>query len=325
MNQLEPLVAQFAVGTLLHDTHMLFAIIEKNNQVPVWNRSLGELANGITAENTLQDFLAQESQEAYLELLNSARRAEKPAKGNLKFIKKEGGRLQFDCTMMPLPDGRILFFAEMTAQDHALAEKYAHLLKLAAQLKVDYEQVKKILVAKQTEIDAVVAQAREVSHIDPLTYLPNRRQILNDLQHEVLRANRYKTPLSISMMDIDHFKTINDTYGHALGDEALRNIAMNLREHIRLPDIVGRYGGEEFLILLPNSRAEAAAEQAGRLCEQINRAEINIGGNRIHLSISIGIAQYRIGAESWQKLLNRADMALYEAKNKGRNTWMIAR
>jgi diguanylate cyclase (GGDEF)-like protein len=232
--------------------------------------------------------------------------------------------VQFDCTLNPLPDGRILFIAEMSVYDHSLPDKYNHLLKLVTQLKVDYDQVKKILIAKQTEIDAVVAQAKEVSHIDPLTYLPNRRQIINDLQHETLRSERYKTPLSISMMDIDHFKEINDTFGHQVGDEVLRSIAMHLREHIRLPDIVGRYGGEEFLILLPNSLMEAAAEQAERLCRQINETEINASGRTFRMTVSIGIAQYHIGAESWQKLLNRADAALYRAKNNGRNTWAAA-
>jgi diguanylate cyclase (GGDEF)-like protein len=126
------------------------------------------------------------------------------------------------------------------------------------------------------------------------------------------------------MMDIDHFKNINDTYGHTVGDDVLRQIANHLREHMRLPDLVGRYGGEEFLILLPNSDAQAATEQATRLCQQIRTSELTAAGHVIHMTISMGIAQYQVEAESWQKLLNRADAALYQAKNKGRDRWEIA-
>lgn len=325
MNQLESLVAQYAMKPLLEHTHALLALIEKDGRLLAWNSALEQLAKQVSIKNTIQDFLSQESQETYLELWSSARETQQAARGNLEFNRQEENNgVQFDCTLNPLPDGRILFIAEMSVYDHSLPDKYNHLLKLVTQLKVDYDQVKKILIAKQTEIDAVVAQAKEVSHIDPLTYLPNRRQIINDLQHETLRSERYKTPLSISMMDIDHFKEINDTFGHQVGDEVLRSIAMHLREHIRLPDIVGRYGGEEFLILLPNSLMEAAAEQAERLCRQINETEINASGRTIRMTVSIGIAQYHIGAESWQKLLNRADAALYRAKNNGRNTWAAA-
>jgi diguanylate cyclase (GGDEF)-like protein len=171
----------------------------------------------------------------------------------------------------------------------------------------------------------VIAQADEVSHMDELTLLPNRRSILIDLQGEVIRAQRYSTPLSVSMLDLDHFKTINDSYGHGVGDQVLRQVAVILRDHVREPDQVARYGGEEFLIVLPNSTLQAATEQAARLCRQVRESVIWVNENSISVSISIGVAEFRNGIESWQTLLERADAAMYEAKKAGRDGWAAAK
>ena len=115
--------------------------------------------------------------------------------------------------------------------------------------KQELEEARRIIKVKEIELEAILVQADEVSHTDALTYLPNRRRVITHLQKEVHRAERYKTPLSISMMDIDHFKNINDTYGHTVGDVVLLQLANMVREGIRESDMVGRYGGEEFLIV----------------------------------------------------------------------------
>ena len=145
-----------------------------------------------------------------------------------------------------------------------------------------------------------------------------------ELQEEVIRSDRYGTPLSISILDIDHFKKVNDTYGHTTGDEALRSVAAKLRDHIRHPDVIGRYGGEEFLIVLPNSEAKAAAEQASRLCREIRKTQIEANDHILSVTISVGIAQLRIRQENWEGVLHRADEALYQAKNAGRDQWSVA-
>jgi diguanylate cyclase (GGDEF)-like protein len=191
------------------------------------------------------------------------------------------------------------------------------------QAKKELEAMKRIIQIKEIELNAVLAQAEEVSHVDSLTCLPNRRQVIKQLQNEVIRAERYQTSLSISMIDIDHFKRINDSYGHTIGDQVLFQLANILQESVRDPDTVGRYGGEEFLVVLPNTRLKAAAEQAARLCKRVRAADIDIG-EIIQLTISIGVAEYRHGQENWQKFLSRADMALYEAKNAGRDQWAIS-
>ncbi len=185
------------------------------------------------------------------------------------------------------------------------------------------EAANRIIKIKEIELKAVIAQAEEVSHIDELTCLPNRRQVIKELQNEVIRAERYKTPVSLSMIDIDHFKRINDSYGHTVGDQVLFHLANILQESVRDPDTVGRYGGEEFLVVLPSTRLKEAAGQAARLCRRIRETEINVG-ETIKLTVSIGVAEYRHGQENWQKFLSRADMALYEAKNAGRDRWAIS-
>ena len=110
-------------------------------------------------------------------------------------------------------------------------------------LQKELEDAKRVIKIKEIELKAVIAQAEEVSHVDELTCLPNRRQVIKQLQNEVIRAERYKTFLSISMIDIDHFKKINDSYGHTIGDQVLFQLANILQESVRDPDTVGRYGG----------------------------------------------------------------------------------
>ncbi|HXF85827.1 MAG TPA: GGDEF domain-containing protein [Anaerolineales bacterium] len=191
-------------------------------------------------------------------------------------------------------------------------------------LEAENRRLKRALEIKEIELKAVLAQAHEVANTDALTFLPNRRKIIVDLQKEVIRSNRYNLPLSISLVDIDYFKKINDTHGHTTGDEVLRTLAARLREQIRHPDIIGRYGGEEFLIVLPNSEIKAAAEQASRLCRSIREMQIEANGHVVSITISIGVAQYRTGSETWENFLHRADLALYQAKKEGRDRWVTA-
>jgi len=208
--------------------------------------------------------------------------------------------------------------------EKGLSKKYQKLLEDFQKLEAEYQKTKRALEIREIEVKSILVQAHELANIDVLTFLPNRRKIIVELQEEVIRASRYGTPLSISILDIDHFKKVNDTYGHTTGDETLRSVAARLREHIRHPDVIGRYGGEEFLIVLPNSKAEAAAEQATRLCREIRFTQVEANNHVLSVTISIGIAQFRVGQENWEGFLNRADEALYKAKDQGRDRWVVA-
>jgi diguanylate cyclase (GGDEF)-like protein len=192
------------------------------------------------------------------------------------------------------------------------------------EIKKKLEDAERTIKNKEIELNAVLAQAEEVSHVDALTCLPNRRQVIKQLQNEVYRAERYQSKLSVSMVDIDHFKRINDSYGHTVGDQVLFQLANILHENIRNPDTVGRYGGEEFLVILPNTGLDEAADLADRLCKRIRDTDINIGV-MIQLTVSAGVAEYKHGQENWEKFLNRADLALYKAKDNGRDSWSVSK
>ena len=196
-------------------------------------------------------------------------------------------------------------------------------IHLHEQLEVELQKAKRLLVVKETELKTVIAQADEMAHTDELTYLPNRRQILGDLQREVIFSDRYNTPFSIAMLDIDHFEKINNAYGHITGDEVLTSFASMLREPIRYPNTIGRYGGEVFLLIIPHTSLNAASEFVERLCQHVRSCEFNHNKNTFYLTISAGVAQYKTHQEDWQSLLNRADKALYQAKNNGRDQWAV--
>ena len=229
-----------------------------------------------------------------------------------------------ECVFIPTSNGRVLFIAERMESDIALQEMIERLNRRVKLFQIESEFSKKIARNKQIEMDAVMVQASEVAHVDPLTFLVNRRTIIKELQDEVMRAERYHSMLSVSVVDVDNFKAVNDTHGHPFGDEVLRQVAHQLRESIRHPDVVGRYGGEEFLIILPNSDAAAASEQAARLCKQVREMVVSAKEHEATVTLSIGIAQFRVGVDTWDSLLNRADNAMYEAKNNGRDRWAIA-
>ena len=152
---------------------------------------------------------------------------------------------------------------------------------------------------------------------DPLTGLPNRRLMMERLSAEVALAPRRKAPFSIAMADVDHFKSVNDSFGHDIGDRVLVEISRIFGENLRSYDICARWGGEEFLILLPETPAEQALEVADRIREAIYCAQIRGGLGRM-LTISIGLTQFR-GGEELLETAKRADRALYKAKSEGRN------
>jgi len=188
-------------------------------------------------------------------------------------------------------------------------------------LELESQKLKRAIEIKEIEMKAVLAQAHEVMNTDSLTFLPNRKKIAVDLQEEVARANRYNAALSIIFFDIDRFKNINDTYGHVAGDDVLMQLAFEFRKVVQKPNSIGRYGGEEFLIVLPSCKINSAIELAERLCQLIRSAHINYGEYTFQMAVSAGVVQYKNGKENWEQLLVRADKALYSAKNNGGDQW----
>ena len=162
----------------------------------------------------------------------------------------------------------------------------------------------------------------ELAFIDPLTGALNRRKFEELSTQELKRSNRYKSNLSFLMLDIDHFKSINDTYGHAIGDEILKHFSSICLDMARSLDIVARIGGEEFIIMLPETTSEGAYIFAERFREKIYSSEVHIEDKTVKYSVSIGVAILNKDKEV-KDILQRADKALYKAKESGRNCTII--
>lgn len=169
------------------------------------------------------------------------------------------------------------------------------------------------------EINSLQARLQEQATRDGLTGLYNRRYCDETLERELARCGRDGHELSILMIDLDHFKKINDSYGHQAGDDVLRILASLLEEQVRASDVACRYGGEEFLVLLPGAGLETARQRAEAWRAACAARSICVGQHEIRATLSIGIATYPGQAATPQTLLRAADMALYQAKLEGRN------
>jgi diguanylate cyclase (GGDEF)-like protein/PAS domain S-box-containing protein len=170
-----------------------------------------------------------------------------------------------------------------------------------------------------TEQKALEDRLRELAMHDELTGLYNRRHFVELAEAEVARARRTGMPLSLAMLDIDHFKAVNDAFGHPVGDSALKVLARCMRETLRTSDVPARLGGEEFVVLLMDTGLEGAAAVTERLRERVGRAEVPAGRERVaRFTVSGGVAELAPG-ERLDGLLARADEALYRAKEDGRD------
>ncbi len=321
MRTLAEIISVQDVNQLLENIHAMAALVEANGMLVAWNAAFEARKKLHSHLNNLADLFALQG-ESILERLKKRRRQ----RWSVEWPLAEADATEtYDCLLLPTWDGRWLFVAEYAAgSSRALLATIERLNRRMKMFQYESEHAKKLAYNKQIELEAVMTQAQEIFQMDPLTFLLNRRAILRELQSEVLRSERYKTPLAISIVDVDDFKIINDTYGHIVGDEVLRQVTRRLREGTRHPDKIGRYGGEEFLILLPSSTLYAAAQQAARLCRQVREIGLPVKEHIVKVTLSIGVAELKIGEESWETLLNRADTAMYEAKKRGRDGWVVA-
>lgn len=190
--------------------------------------------------------------------------------------------------------------------------------------------IAKITLGHTTEMTAIMRDISERAKLveelkvaattDPLTGVVNRRRFNEQVNMELNRAQRFKHPLSLLLLDIDHFKLINDTHGHQLGDVALISLVTRLQEQLREVDLLGRWGGEEFIILLPETTLELAMATAERLRIAVESRPHSLTAElAIPMTISIGVSAYHDQGDCADKMLTRADTALYMAKRQGRN------
>ena len=218
--------------------------------------------------------------------------------------------------------------------DKKIAEQFMHGVKLAVvtgetqifqyRLVINgktHHYEARIIVSEGEEVLAVVRdfteqrQAEKLAETDPLTSIYNRRKFSELLDQEITRVERYHRFLSVVLLDIDHFKKVNDIYGHDVGDYVLKRMTKLIRKDIRITDTLARYGGEEFVIILPETNIEGARMQIERMRKLIEEASFDKVG---HITISAGIADFK-EHDNGKSLVKRADEALYLAKRGGRN------
>lgn len=199
-------------------------------------------------------------------------------------------------------------------------------VRLAGESEARYEELEQRMLGLQREnLDLVVKNRMlsEVSSRDALTGLYNRWFVVEKIESEMNRALRHGSPMSLLMLDVDHFKRVNDTWGHGAGDQVLQAIGKLLRDSCRVYDVPGRYGGEEFCIVLPETRPGSTSVVAERIRSRLESTALPCGETSIAVTASIGIAGVDVSEEnellSPAALIERADRALYSAKNRGRN------
>lgn len=174
------------------------------------------------------------------------------------------------------------------------------------------------------EIESLQSALFRAARFDALTGLHNRAAFIDEFAREEARARRSGQVFSLAIFDLDHFKAVNDRYGHPAGDQVLKAFAEVLRESIRGYDIAGRYGGEEFALLMPQTGKATAAQVAERVRQALEARGIAAGGERISITVSAGVASHGVDGDDWDALLKAADQALYDAKEAGRNRVVVA-
>jgi len=186
-------------------------------------------------------------------------------------------------------------------------------------LENNLKEVNESLRIQLSENETLRARLQEQAIRDPLTGAFNRRFFAEALDKETARAIRENIPFSIIILDVDQFKKFNDTYGHKCGDEVLQVLAQFLQDNTRRGDIVCRYGGEEFVILMPDAPLESAYERADRFRKNFSEVVMEYQDVKLQCTFSAGVATYPIHADSGELLLVLADHALYQSKSNGRN------
>ena len=207
---------------------------------------------------------------------------------------------------------------------HQRTQVLRHTRALLRAREVELQTLNAALSGRLQDIERLQVELNEQAIRDPLTGLFNRRYLQSTLQREWARCQREEVPLCVALLDIDHFKQINDRYGHGVGDQVLVRLGQLLLEQSRREDLACRYGGEEFLLLLPGMGADEAYGRAQAWRQAFAALDVWVNGARLSLSLSIGVAVAPAHANEPDVLIHQADMALYAAKAQGRNRVMLA-
>jgi len=198
-----------------------------------------------------------------------------------------------------------------------LTEVFNHMVERLRKGRKELAAANEALVEKNKELEVL-------SITDSLTGLHNRKHLMETLTGEIVRSRRYERPFALLIIDIDHFKNFNDTYGHLAGDEVLRRMGDVFRSSIRSCDFAARYGGEEFIVLMPEIGPDDGVQAAERIRQIAADEKIDANGHSVNVTLSMGVASFPDHGDDAQAIISKADAALYQAKKRGRNRVVLA-
>jgi len=231
-------------------------------------------------------------------------------------------RAQFDAEKKEQENRALKAERELAERELDSASRIDRLKTLAISLAVALLTVAAAFLVRQLRL---ARRLHVLALVDELTGIANRRSVLAFLDEQIRQHADSGKPLSVILLDIDNFKRLNDTHGHAAGDEALKAIAAQCQQLLRGQDRIGRTGGEEFLVVLPDATLDHAGEVAERLCEQVRRLPLDAIAPGLRTSISVGVGQWREDDGDARDVVRRADEALYAAKEAGRDRVRLSR
>jgi diguanylate cyclase (GGDEF)-like protein len=287
-------------------------VLNKDLRVVLWNRWLEE-----NSRIRSEEVLSRDIMELFPELERKGFRwkSETVFKlGNFSFFSQ-----QLHSHLIPLQLSRYLTSSFEHMQQNATLSPLRDEEGKVAYLCVSIEDTTDAVLYRE-RLEKAKKELETMSLTDALTDLPNRRHLMDTLECEISKHERHNRPLSLAILDVDHFKDINDTYGHICGDQALSGLAKVFPKHLRTYDFVARYGGEEFCVVLANTKIEEAIVVMERLRVAVEATPLQADGQSIHLTLSIGISSNEIpDTVTLDRILGMADDALYKAKSTGRN------
>jgi diguanylate cyclase (GGDEF)-like protein/PAS domain S-box-containing protein len=276
------------------------------------DRRLRGFAREEVIGHSIEDTLTPEGKEMFARLLERSKDIE--TQGALRFEIpqrcKDGHAIWLDVLTIPIYDtrGQIAGYQGIGRDITERRRQDAELEQSQRQLEIRLKE----LAEEKIDLQEQVIQ-------DPLTGINNRRYLNETLPRELARARREGYPLAVIMLDLDHFKKINDTYSHAAGDEVLKSLAALLKRGARESDVICRYGGEEFVVAMPGMSAERALQRIDSWRAELAEMQVQYGNSTIRVTLSAGVAEFPAHGDDMDTLLARADEMLYRSKSEGRN------
>ena len=312
-------------------------VLDNNKKIRFVNRSLLEMLGYSEREINNIDLLklfTPSDREKVLKILEECLKGKNKCKGRTSIVSKDGREIPVLCSIRLLKidekeTNYLLVFTDLTEiakREKELEDALEEIKTLNEELNKRSQQLEIALASldmKLFETERAKEEAERLAITDPLTSLLNRRFLEEKLSNELIRAKAYNNYLSIVMADIDHFKRINDTYGHKVGDEVLKALALILKANTRGNDTVARYGGEEFVIILSNVSKYDAYRIAERIRLEVEDTSFEEIGVPEKITVSFGISCFPEDGEDAIDLLKKADQALYQAKSQGRNRVVV--